>query len=792
VHSPCARRRVKTSRRVLEGCFIHLHITENGEYTRTMPSAEFHAQAARRQLERVLASAGFCRNERLSRFLRFVIEQHLEGRDAEIKESVIALEVFGRGPDHDPKQDSIVRTEAARLRARIGEYYLGEGKNDALVIELPKGGYTPFFRERAVQPATSARRAATNSPPALVGRQPAFEGKVTTIGNRVRLVLGVPGVIEEPRPVAEPVRNRPRRVFETVVVAVLLAAGAAAAVLTLRSRKSDSAPFERTKTVRITSSGQAVKAVISLDGRYIAYTTLASGDQSLVVMRTTTLHAIEIVPPAPVRYAGITFSPDSEAVYYILWKPGREASVLYRIPVMGGSSEKLKEKLDSPVTFSPDGKRFAFVRESSNQSTIVVSDLDSGAERKLVSRKLPEVLDYPAWSPDGRTIAATTYDSSVVSSTGSNARVIKVEVADGRERPVSAHIWGFIRQISWLGNGRGLIMSACSQESAVHHLWLVSYPGGAVRKVTDGVDFQVGASVSGDSRQIITVEEHRFSAIGRIASMRSQNPESVVFQATGRSAPLWTPDHRILFEQEVNGSRTLWTVDADGNHQKQMPLAGDNYDPSIASDGRLACTSDRSGSSAIWTMDMDGGNASMLAKVVAESNPKISPDGKWVVFTSSGVGHWATLWRVGARGGPAVELNDRYWEMPVVSPDGKWIAGFYRDQQLSTGNYPTSIAVIGINRGKPSFTLPTPMSVSYGAGIRWTPDGRELTYVHSGKDGDNIWSQPFSGGAPHQVTRFHGETLFRFDWSANGQELVFSRGVQTRDVIAVQDSRGKE
>ncbi len=102
--------------------------------------------AAREQLERVLASAGFSRNERLSRFLRFIVERHLEGRDSEIKESVIAIEVFGRKPDHDPKQDSIVRTEAARLRARLAEYYSDAGRNDDVAIELPKGGYVPVLR----------------------------------------------------------------------------------------------------------------------------------------------------------------------------------------------------------------------------------------------------------------------------------------------------------------------------------------------------------------------------------------------------------------------------------------------------------------------------------------------------------------------------------------------------------------------------------------------------------------------------------------------------------------------
>jgi TolB-like protein/Tfp pilus assembly protein PilF len=129
-----------------------------------MAATELEVEAARRQLERVLASAGFSRNERLARFLQFVVEQHLKGKDDEIKESVIALEVFGRGPDHDPKQDSIVRTEAGRLRARLGEYYVGEGKNDAVVIELPKGGYAPVFRQAAVEPAISISGPAVNSP----------------------------------------------------------------------------------------------------------------------------------------------------------------------------------------------------------------------------------------------------------------------------------------------------------------------------------------------------------------------------------------------------------------------------------------------------------------------------------------------------------------------------------------------------------------------------------------------------------------------------------------------------
>src|SRR5215471_3002898 len=142
-----------------------------------MPAAEHGDDPVRQQLGRILASPGFCRNERLTQLLKFVVEQHLEGKAGEIKESVIAMEVFGRGADHDPKQDSIVRTEASRLRGRLNEYYLGDGKNDTLLIQLPKGGYAPVFRqiapEQITAPFASTSTSVPRNPPwlsvALVG-----------------------------------------------------------------------------------------------------------------------------------------------------------------------------------------------------------------------------------------------------------------------------------------------------------------------------------------------------------------------------------------------------------------------------------------------------------------------------------------------------------------------------------------------------------------------------------------------------------------------------------------------
>jgi len=115
-----------------------------------------NSEVVRNQLQKILSSEVFARNERLIGFLRFVVEQELAGSGDQLKESIIGVEVFGRRPDYDVRQDSIVRTEAGRLRARLIEYYAARGAADPLVIDLPKGGYRPEFRKAKATPPSPA------------------------------------------------------------------------------------------------------------------------------------------------------------------------------------------------------------------------------------------------------------------------------------------------------------------------------------------------------------------------------------------------------------------------------------------------------------------------------------------------------------------------------------------------------------------------------------------------------------------------------------------------------------
>ena|ERR1700736_6132195 len=111
-------------------------------------AAETSELMVREQLARILQSPIFVQSNRLGRFLRFVVGTALSGEAGVLKEYVIGTEVYDRRPPYHPSQDSIVRTEARRLRSKLKEYYESEGKGDPIFIYFRIGSYVPVFRLR--------------------------------------------------------------------------------------------------------------------------------------------------------------------------------------------------------------------------------------------------------------------------------------------------------------------------------------------------------------------------------------------------------------------------------------------------------------------------------------------------------------------------------------------------------------------------------------------------------------------------------------------------------------------
>ena len=128
------------------------------------------------QLERMLSRPPLVSSPSLSRLLRYLVEETLAGRAAEINEYALGIRIFHRNPDFNPRVDPIVRVQTHYLRAKLGQYYAGAGAQDPILIELPPRTYVP----RLPQPEPAAEPPAAEAAPLPEPEQPAVEAPQTS------------------------------------------------------------------------------------------------------------------------------------------------------------------------------------------------------------------------------------------------------------------------------------------------------------------------------------------------------------------------------------------------------------------------------------------------------------------------------------------------------------------------------------------------------------------------------------------------------------------------------------
>jgi Tol biopolymer transport system component/DNA-binding winged helix-turn-helix (wHTH) protein len=537
--------------------------------------------------------------------------------------------------------------------------------------------------------------------------------------------------------------------------------------------------FERFEVRKLTSTGASIEAAISPNGKYVAHVVDQLGSQSLWTRQTATPNDIEIVAPAEARYLGLTFSHDSDWIYFV------RDSELFLIAALGGAPRKLLSGVASPVTLSPGGKQLAFVRSSAieSESSLVVFDLDSENERVLATRQAPSYYRSPSWSPNGRTIACSAGER-----TGpSLMSLVEVDLETGRERPVTRRQWASAGRVTWVAGGRGLLMAA-GDRSRHSQIWFVSYPAGEVRAVTGNPINHRGVSLTGDSNILLTTQHEQSTNIWVAPAAGAGRLEQITAGTGADDDPRWIPDGRLVFSSEAAGDRNLWVSNADGTGKRQLTFGPyRDSSPAVSPDGSyVVFSSSRGDTRSLWRVGIDGGDLKRLTNGVEDSSPSYSPDGKWVVF-SRYAGRWETLWKVSVDGGEASQLTDKLSKYPVVSPDGKLIACYYWDHQEGSS---VQLAILAFEGGKPLRTFDTAaLTILSPIEYRWRPDGRAVTYVVTARDISNIWSQDLVGGPPRRITSFESDRILSFDWSRDGKQLVFSRGSRSSDVVLMTDSR---
>ncbi|PYS61944.1 MAG: hypothetical protein DMF74_14890 [Acidobacteria bacterium] len=581
---------------------------------------------------------------------------------------------------------------------------------------------------------------------------------------------------------AKPQRRRLGITIAIIAVAVVVI-GAGLYKLFNRSQPRKAISFASAKITRLTTTGKATRVAISPDGKYVVHVEDDGGQQRLWTRQVATQSNVEIVAPAAVTYESLTFSPDGDYIYYSISSQNIPQGGLFQVPTLGGAPKKVLVNLDSrdTISFSPDGKQFAFIRDDvGKEFALLVANADGTGERKLVAHKNPpESIGYPTWSPDGKVIAYIVLNHDTNDDT-----VFGAQVADGSTKPLTSQRWFRFSALAWLSDGSGLLMLATPQQQFVRQVYYLSYPEGEAHRLTNDLNDYDGMSLTADSNTLAVVKRETQANVW-IAPTGDANRARPVTAGSGKNDTELTfaPDGtKIIYKSNASGDDDIWIVNADGGNRKQLTAnARVNGYPSVSPDGRyIVFMSDRNGVPHIWRMNIDGGDQRQLTNGSGEQSPQFSPDGRWVVYRKA-YGK-ATVWKVPADGGEPVQLNDKYSTHPTVSPDSKLVAYRYRDE-----NSPWRIAVAPLEGGEPLKTFDLP--ATFGVPLRWTPDGRALAYVDTQKGVSNIVAQPLDGGAVKQLTDFKADRIFWFDFSRDGRQLALSRGTQTSDVILIRDFR---
>ena len=554
--------------------------------------------------------------------------------------------------------------------------------------------------------------------------------------------------------------------------------------------------FQSMKVTRLPASGTVNEAVISPDGKYFAYVSSEPGRQSAGVWIRQVGAASNmqqlVAPAEETFYGGLTFSPDSLHVYYGSARPGPQPPTLSRVPVLGGPPEKILDNFliqgPSSVTFSPDGRRMAFVRRGGEGEFLLVLADPSGAnERSLVTRKPPVIFALPSWSPDGKTIVCAYGSAERVESSTPYIGITSFDASTGAETRITNERWVNLSQISWLPDSKGLVLSASEEELSPSQIWQLDFPSGEARRVTNDLNTYLGASLTSDAGALVTVQTDRVPNIwvanaGDAARARQITTGSGKFD--GYYGVTWTPDGKIVYASVASGSWDIWTMNADGTGQRQLTVgARSNYGPSVSADGRrVAFVSNRAGSFNIWRMDADGSNPLQLTRGHGENFPHFTPDGRWVIYATIGYGQSNAIWKVPADGGEPVKLTDKPASWPFVSPDGKSFVCVYGNDPSA----PSKLALISIDGGEPTkmFDIPS----TFNANTVWLPDNRGIAYVDSRTGTNNVWMQPLSGGKPVQLTDFTSDGVAAYDFSRDNR-LAATRSVESTSIVLIRDFR---
>ncbi len=531
------------------------------------------------------------------------------------------------------------------------------------------------------------------------------------------------------------------------------------------------------KIAKLTDSGKAFKVAISADGRYIVYVLRDGEQQSLWVRNVATKSDVQVLAPDIVVFAGVSFSPDGNYIYFTRSdKSDQNYSYLYSMPVLGGEPHQVLKDIDTVITFSPDGKQFAFGRNVPDQNHLEVriANADGSADHLLATvSALGVFLNGGAWSPDGKTILVPTL--------GKDFRWVTwaISVPDGKVGEFNAGDEGLGRAV-WLPDGNAVIQPMQTPPLNLGQLFVFSADGKTRQRFTnDLTDYTDVLSITADGKMLTAITQRTESHIFILPGGKSDAAKQITFGETPDNDVAPGPNGKLLIQSNMS-EISLMNVDGTG---RTAALAGvRDYDtPSHCGDRYLLLENYGDGGNRLIRTDVDGSNPVTIADQV--QNATCSPDGTWVVY---GGDFGRKLMRLQIEGGtPKVLVEGALGITGAISRDGKWVLADYQEQK--PGAPPElKISIVPADGDAATHVFPVPAGVTF---VRWAPDGKNIQFLMTRKGASNLWEQPIAGGEIRQVTNFTSGHIFGFNWSEDGKDLFVARGEMRSDVVLISNFR---
>jgi Tol biopolymer transport system component len=683
----------------------------------------------RAELDRILASEIFSRSDRLSAFLKFIVERTLDGQGDGLKEQVIALELYGKGSDFNTAADPIVRVDARRLRDRLREYY-ASAPPASVVITVPKGSYTPVF------------------------------------------TVGGDGTGQRP-PLDEksgwPAARRPSTTLWLSGAALCLTAATAWIVGEWRTR-TDSEPPPRLLTVT-SQPGAEEDPALSADGHFVAYSwhpgTVANADLWLKAVDGE--HALRLTETPDINEKWPQWSPDGQYIAYTSIAKGRPPSI-FKVSRLGGAPVLIAERAVHAI-WTPDNKSMVVVSLEDSGTALVEHVLATGARRTLMQAPAGYQEGHPRVSPDGRRLAFTRSGSG-------RTAVFVMPMSGGDAKRLGKWNNGPIGAVSWTPDGRELLVSqrALSGRQLVR---LDANEAGTAIEVRGVPREALGPSVSsvvsaGGGYRLAFVAGQPDLGLRLVdlhAPLEGDTITAVTpfCEATRLDVPgRFSPDGTLVaFTSDRGGNQQVWIARRDGSSIRsltRLPDAAVNVG-GWSPDGRWVAFDAAIGDkTAIYRVSIDGTLEQLTDDSATNTDPEWSRDGAWIYYASTASGR-EEIWKIPAGGGKAVQLTSEGGSEPRASLDARHVYFVDRPRmpaqlpatlkRVSTEGGSSSVVYAGISPGSWDVTVDGVVFVMRGTGQDAASRDRDVLAMLDTTTGRvrHLGKLPFPV-SPYGVTRF--------------------------------------